>query len=250
MPRVDSDGNRRRRQYGLKTDALVVHCPGPLRTPPSPIAPEWERAQLTFFADDRIKGAFVDDPDLTIITYNTDPLPALLERCAQHLGLGLVVLGRGLTDWHWGHKITLVRDYLSSGRSAPYVMCLDAADTLVLAAPSTILERLRSSAAAILFCSVGSDWPPSERHRSFEARVACDAAPPHRHLNANYIGRADEVLDRLEEIAEGLTSEAPWSRTDAGFDDQLAWREMHRRHYPRLQVDRHCQIFARFDAHR
>jgi hypothetical protein len=236
----------------LQTDAVVFHCPGPLRDPSNPVHLDWERAQKEFFADENGKGStyFADDPGLAIITYNTRQDRALLERCMSHLGLSLTVLGRGAEGWRWESKITLVRDYLDSVDPGPHVMCLDAFDTLVLASPQEILGRFRQTSADLLFASTGSDWPPSESHRIFENQVSQDASPAHRHLNASYIGKTATVRSCLDEIVRGIEVAEPWCHTDSGFDDQLAWREMHRRYYPRLQIDTQCLIFSRFDKNR
>jgi len=181
---MESDDARRRGQYRLTTDALTLHCPGPLRTPPNPIAPEWKRAQATFFADTQLNGALVDDPDLTIITYNTDPTPSLLERCAAHLGLSVVVLGRGLPTWTWEHKITLVRDFMRSGRPSRCVMCLDAVDTLILAAPTTILERFDASSNALTPILPAALVVSSIKSRSLSLRL------PHSQRSASRGRRA------------------------------------------------------------
>jgi hypothetical protein len=130
---VADQDQRRRLQFGLRTDAVVIHCPGPVRNGANPLALEWERAQESFFSDAALKGIAKGEADLTVITYSTVGRPTLLERCADLLGLQLVVLGRHLTDWRWKYKITLVRDYLESRAPTNYVMCLDAFDTLVLA---------------------------------------------------------------------------------------------------------------------
>jgi hypothetical protein len=250
MPDASDVDAVRRRRYGLATDAVILHCPGPLRAPGNPIEPEWRQAQQRFFADDATKGAFGDDPGLTLITYNTLSEPSLLERCAQHLGVGVTVLGSGLDDWKWEYKVTLVRDHLRAQDVGGCVICLDGTDTLLLASPETVLARFRATGADVLFCSTSADWPPSDVHRRFEARVAADASPAHRYLNANYIGAVPHVIACLDEIVDGLRCGADWCRTAAGFDDQLAWRELHRRHHPSLQVDRQCTIFARFDEDR
>ena len=34
------------------------------------------------------------------------------------------------------------------------------------------------------------------------------------------------------------------------FDDQLAWRHLHRQEYPRIQVDSSSRIFRRYDIYR
>jgi hypothetical protein len=245
-----SNDQRRQRRYGLRTDAVVLHCPGPLRSPANPVHLEWQQAQRCFFADKALENSFQDDPGLTIITYNTGGEVSLLERCAAYLGLTVVVLGRNVSHWSWEYKITLVRDYLASVEPTEHVMCLDAFDTLILDSPQVILGRFRAMSTRILFGCTATDWPPSAEHRRFEAEVSGGASAAHRHLNASYIGRTTDVYRFLERIEHAIGAGASWCRTDTGFDDQLAWREMHRRHHPRLKVDVSCSIFVRFDGDR
>ena len=37
---------------------------------------------------------------------------------------------------------------------------------------------------------------------------------------------------------------------DGGFNDQLAWRRLHKRHFPALRVDSRSRIFKRYDLFR
>jgi hypothetical protein len=247
---MHDENQRRRHLYRLKTNAVVLHCPGPLRSPENTMHVEWIEAQESFFNDLTIRHSFSDEPDLKIVTYNTSQNRSLLERCMDHLGLRLTVLGHDLEDWRWEYKITLVRDYLKSSTPTNYIMCLDAFDTLVLASPREILARFRKASIGILFGGTGSDWPASAVHRRFEVKVADDASPAHRHLNASYIGRTSDVNACLDRIEQAIRRPEPWCFTESGFDDQLAWREMHRLYYPRLQIDKNCLIFARFDEDR
>jgi hypothetical protein len=129
-------------------------------------------------------------------------------------------------------------------------MCLDGFDTLLIGSPQEVLTRFRASSADILFGSTETDWPPSEAHRLFEIAVAAGAPSAHRHLNASYIGRTSEVFTHLAAIDRAILSHEPWCHLGSEFDDQLAWREMHRRHYPRLRIDNDCTIFVRFDSKR
>ena len=236
--------------YGVETDAIVLHCPGPLRDPEHPMHREWELAQSTFFADHNYRGSAQNDLRLKIITYNTKSETSLLESCAAHLGVDLVVLGAGISDWCWEYKIILVHDYLKKNHESELVLCVDAFDTLLLGAPSEIVSRFLSTESTILFASTGSDWPPSQVHRRFEEKAAGLHSPEHRHLNASYIGITSEVVDCLSTIRQAIQQNSPWCRTVDGFDDQLAWRELHRRRYPRLKIDHKCVVFARFDKFR
>lgn len=241
----------RQRRYGLRRDALILHCPKSLRATGNPFHVEWDAACSSFFSDPAPDGVERHLDELTVITYNTRPEAGLLERCLTRRGLNdFVVLGRGLADWNWGYKITLVLDYLRSGRcTTPYVLCLDGDDVLVVEDLAVVLDRFLSIGCQILFGNTHADWPPSPECEAFEASLSDD--PDHRHLNAGgYIASTSYLALRLEEIERALRSHAPWCITARGFDDQLAWRHMHRLHHPEIQIDRDCRIFVRFDDRR
>src|ERR1700738_1938027 len=95
------------RPYGMHSDALVLHCPGALRAASPDVSARWEQTQADFFADHTVAAKAADHPDLTVITYNTEVQPCLLERCMDHLGLHVAVLGSGVETWSWTHKVTL-----------------------------------------------------------------------------------------------------------------------------------------------
>jgi hypothetical protein len=244
--------SRRREVYEMTTDALILHCPGPLRHTARPIGKQWDRAQRTFFSDPATAGSGGDVDGLTVITYNSRPHKSLLERCIERLGLTeLVVLGRGLPDWKLDYKVTLLRDFLAGDGAAEHVLCLDADDVLMLEGPRAIFERYHHAGGGLLFSSTAWNWPWSQACWDFENEVGADADPAHRHLNSGgFIGHSDEVRRYLAEIDEARRSHAPWCSAREGFDDQLAWRGLHRRHHPAIRVDMHCSIFVRFDEHR
>jgi hypothetical protein len=244
---------QRRQRYGLTRDSLILHCPGPLRSPLYPNGREWEQACERFFADESVRGTCAGLDDLTIITYNNSSASCLLERCLAHLGVAnLVVLGRGQQGWGWDLKISLVLDYLRSGAcSSDYVLCLDGYDVLMLADPRLILEWFLASGAHVLFCGTASDWPPSPACRRFEEAVAAPADLTHCHLNAGgYVARRAYLEPCLAEITRAIVDQRPWCLTRRGFSDQLAWRHLHARYYPSIRIDTSCRIFARFDRHR
>lgn len=241
----------RQRRYGLRRDALILHCPKGLRATTNPFHVEWEAACSAFFSDPSYKGLAPSLDELTVLTYNTRPEVGLLERCLARLGItDLVVLGRGLPGWSWSYKISLVLAYLRSGQcTTPYVLCLDDDDVLVIEDLAVVLDRFLSIGCQMLFSNTHADWPPSPECAAFEASLSDD--PDHCHLNAGgYVASTAYLTLRLEEIERGLVAHAPWCMTDRGFDDQLAWRHMHRLHHPDIQIDRECRIFVRFDDRR
>ena len=238
--------------YDLHHEAVVLHCPGTLKESSDPFSGEWTRAVRYFFEDASTLGLGSAAPsDLTVVTYNTRSEPCLLERCCQRLGFDrLVVLGAGEDAWDWSLKITLVADFLRAGAcETEYLLCLDGDDVLVISSFGVILDRYAETGADILFCSTGTDWPPDEQCRDFERSLRAPAN--HEHLNAGaYIGRTQRIYDCLRRIERAQQRREKWCFADHGFDDQLAWRHLHRHEHPNLRVDHEAKIFIRFDSRR
>jgi len=75
--------------------------------------------------------------------------------------------------------------------------------------------------------------------------------PLHAHLSAGaYIARKEPLTAYLEEISAGFRARRPEFHVDGTFEDQLAWRELHLRYYPRIKVDFRSSIFRRYDVFR
>lgn len=239
--------------YGLRYDSLILHCPRPMRVKQNPFHTQWEEACRTLLSDPSVRGSCHNDPRLTVLTYNTSSTPCLLEQCAAHIGLnGLIVLGRSVKKWQWIEKVRLVAEYLQSGAcQSEYLLCLDGDDVLILSSAEEILSRYLDTRCEILFCNTRGDQPPSPECWEFENSVTEYTDPLHRHLNAGgYIGRVSYIQDCLREILNGHESAENWCFSKSGFDDQLAWRHMHRSRYPGIKVDAACRIFLRFDEDR
>jgi hypothetical protein len=232
---------------------LVVHCPNPLRVPSSPWCQVWDKYCTGFLADESLRGSVTGHIELTIVTYNNHGVPGLLERCLAHLGIeDVVVLGQDKASWCFEYKVSLVWDYMQSGACATeYMICLDGDDMLVMGSPESILQRFAQSRCEILFCNTMADWPPSAECWQFEESVANGAHPAYRHLSSGgLIGRSAYIRDRLADIMKGITDlNSSFLATATGeFDDQLAWRQMHRIHHPEIRIDTSASIFARLDT--
>lgn len=250
---IDPASAERMRRYAIRWDAVILHCPGPERVAGAPVAGEWAAACCGLLADNDLRGRFRDVDDLTVVTYNTRAEPSLLERCAAHLGLSrIAVLGRHLRRWQWSDKIELVHHYLESGAcTTQYVLCLDGDDVLIIGDPALALERFREADCDILFGGTRGDWPPSPECAAFEAAAAGGSNLRHCHLNAGgYLARTSGLAPRLRALMAAIDGGDDWCRAEHGFDDQLAWRQLHRRQHPGIRVDVGCRVFLRFDDER
>jgi hypothetical protein len=239
-------------RYGLSHDALIIHCPKPMRIPPNPFRHEWRRACELFFSDESLRGRFSCPPELTIVTYSNRTEPVLLERCFAHLGIDrYTVVGRDVEAWDWLHKVSLVHGLIESGGAAERILCLDGDDVLLLGDPAAVLARAQDTGARVLFCGTRGDQPASPEAWAFENGVPEYLDPLHRHLNAGaYVGETGYVHARLGDILAAGRAGAAWTRSEFGFDDQLAWRHVHREHYPDIKIDAGCRVFLRFDEDR
>jgi hypothetical protein len=54
----------------------------------------------------------------------------------------------------------------------------------------------------------------------------------------------------LRELVEAYNESTPWALCDGAFVDQLGWRYLHTRYYPKIQVDHRSLIFKRYDLFR
>jgi hypothetical protein len=108
------------------------------------------------------------------------------------------------------------------------------------------ISTLQQTAAELLFCSTTADWPPDAAQRDFER--ACYPGYPWPHLSAGGVfGRTESFMQFADEVISSLQDGQQGFRYQQGFDDQHAWREIHLKHFPRVQVDSSRTLFARFD---
>jgi len=187
--------------------------------------------------------------DVTLVTYNTRPYKSRLERCCEAQGIDeLIVLGKEVTQWSWSVKVRLVLDYLEAGHCRTrYLLATDADDVLIVNDPAALLDRFRSYSCDVLFCNTFVDWPPNNLYRDFET-LKYYKHPLHCHLSAGgYVGDREALVSYLRMLIEAYEKREDWVLFNGAFDDQLGWRTLHYKYYPKLQVDTECRVFKRFD---
>jgi hypothetical protein len=190
--------------------------------------------------------------DVTFITYHNYKFKCLIEQCYEVYGIcDYIVLGRDVVRWDWGAKVTLVLDYLESGAcTTRYVLCTDADDVLMVRDPGTVLDRFLACSCDLLFCNTFVDYPPDKDCRDFET-LKYYTHPLHCRLSAGaYMAEKESLVRYLRELAEAYNEGAPWALYDGAFVDQLGWRHLHSKYYPKIQVDHRCLIFKRYDLFR
>jgi Gpi18-like mannosyltransferase len=235
-------------------DPLFIHKPNgePIHGITEDVLHDFERLREIVLSN--TAGIFYSKPkDVTFLTYNTSPEASLVERCYKAYGIqGAVVLGRGLAEWNWYSKVVLVLEYLESGEcDTPFVLVTDATDVLMINDPAPLVDRFVACETEVLFCNTFVDWPPNSQCRAFETATYPDN-PFHCRLSAGaYFARTQSLLEYLRRLRTAHDAREAWTAGFNGqFDDQLAWRHLHRQEYPRIKVDSFSTIFRRYDIYR
>jgi hypothetical protein len=190
--------------------------------------------------------------DVTLVTYHNYKKECLIELCYRAYGIDdFVVLGRDVVHWDWGAKINLVLEYLESGAcTTRYILCTDADDVLMVRDPSVMLERFLSCSCDLLFCNTFVDYPANKECRDFET-LTYYTHPLHCRLSAGaYVAEKEALTGYLRELSKAYAQKAPWTQDEGIFVDQLGWRYLHSRNYPKIQVDHRSLIFKRYDLFR
>lgn len=188
------------------------------------------------------------EPKDHVFTYSTARAPSLLERAARHYGLGADnVLPAGFGPWNWQAKVTPLREWLERTRAVPESFYVgDGFDVLPFRCPPPSATVLRQHDCRILFCPTVASWPDAPELAAFErasyGTLSC-------HLSAGaYVAERSFLVSCLREIEAGIANHEGWCHLpDGSFDDQLAWRHLHRKYYPSIRIDASCTVFARFD---
>ena len=183
------------------------------------------------------------------LTYNTRKEKSLIEKCYGKYDIPVIVLGSASTRWNWLCKIQLVLEYLQSQSTLrEHILVTDASDVILTKCPHSIIDRFCEYNAGVVFCNTAADWPPCKELYIFELQRYIEN-PFHAHLSAGgYFGKTEKVVKYLSEIYDAYVQQEPWAFYRGKFDDQLAWRYLHRKYYPDIQIDHRSRIFKRYDV--
>ena len=136
-----------------------------------------------------------------VCTVATDEAKAekLLTSAKKHQ-VNLINLGKGVR-WEGGtmegqgggHKINLVKKYLSDKKDSDVFLFLDGYDTFLTDSIDEIISRYIEFSHRIVFSSERFCWP-DERHGSELKALNTDQSTPYQYLNSGmYIGRVGEL---------------------------------------------------------
>jgi len=170
-----------------------------------------------------------------------------------------------LSTWKHIYKLRLIVDHIKNNPQPGLLLHLDAPDTLVIGDLQMSVDCFRSEFDCDLLFGAEKNSAPGSRTASgitqsevdFLCRIEAfeDSCypPPFRHLNAGcFIGRKDFILDVFSEALQTRKQMNLSSRLSSGGytydDDQLITRELHRKHYPRIQIDHENRVFQNLYA--
>ncbi len=218
------------------------------------------RMRHALLANDELKGLYRRPQALDIVCCWNQPEQSVVGAGLDHLGIDYVVLGRDVRPWENFSKINLVLDYLRNRSRADYVLHLDASDVLLAGDPAEVLNRFQEHFTAdIVFNAERNSFPGSRQFGRYyqpdepfsvlsEERIAAIEAferstypgPPFFFNSGCFIGKREAVIELFTTAQDlkGFIPEEPWTTCD-----QPPLRELHRRFFPRIQMDAKEVIF-------
>jgi len=135
--------------------------------------------------------------------------------------------------WQWIYKVDPVLQWLeTNGSSLPvnsYIIFSDAFDTGLVADPKNIVDNFLSYNCDLLGMSTVADWPPNPELKEFEEqKYPWSKCRPHLSAGA-WMARVTDAVTYLR------LWKADWIERgrQSNWDDQMAFRRLHRQHYPR-----------------
>lgn len=209
----------------------------------------------------------VDTPDdLDVVLCSTRSKKQYTEHLLDAQGIvGYSVLGRHLPEWKHIHKIQLILEHIDSHPKPELLLHLDATDVLVVGElRSAVNAFLKTSSCGLLFGAEKNSAPGSsttngitavERQliETIEDFEKSTYSRPFLHLNAGcFIGRKTairELFTKAMLLQQALPITTVLHNGNSLVDDdQLVLRELHRFHYPRVQIDHRSLVFQNLFA--
>jgi hypothetical protein len=216
------------------TTPIVLHSPG--------YSPVWDSITKIFFSTPRRNLPALKD--VTLLTWNSHPTASLLEKSAEHLGIKVIVLGRGIKAWNNTLKIPLTVSAIEK-ITTPFVMGVDAFDAIITESPDQAISKFLEMDCNILFNSTDGPFPPIKELFDFEISVA----PPVncRHLNAGaWLGKRDACLSFFSYLPK---FEKAIAAIDGGrhlIYEQGYVRMGYKKFHPDVAIDYRSEIFQLF----
>ena len=218
------------------------------------------------FKDKSLKGQLQKPDDLDIVLCSTHLAKQYTENILEYLGINdFRVLGKDLENWKHIYKLQLIVDHIKRYPKPELLLHLDAPDVLVVDDLQAAVDSFHADFECdLLFGAEKNSAPGSKTTRDitesevrFLSRIEAFEEAAYEHpfcyLNAGcFIGRKEYILDLFSEALHTRKHLQLSSRLHHGDymynDDQLVLRELHRIHYPRVQIDHGNIIFQNLFA--
>jgi len=213
-----------------------------------------------------LKGQLQKPADLDIVLCTTRAKKQYTEKVLEYLGIDdFIVLGRNLESWKHIYKLELIVDHIKRNPHPGLLLHLDAPDVIVTGDLQAAVDSFLSEFECDLLFGAEKNSAPGSKTISgvtdseveFLARIeAFEEATyqaPLQHLNAGcFIGRKECILKLFSEALHTRKQFQLNSRLSSGGrlcdDDQAILRELHRSHYPRIQIDHQNRVFQNLYA--
>ena len=157
-----------------------------------------------------------------------------IEKTFKFFRVPYVMKGRGTQGWANTMKAGLLADYLPE-INTKYTMGIDSHDVLLLKDANGIVDTFENEFDCdMLFNAELVSYPENEELAAFEKSIYGDS--PFRYLNSGvWIAKTDFLKRVIGDILQ-LKSSRPKS-------DQEIYRKLHKKYFPRVQIDSRCKIF-------
>lgn len=157
-----------------------------------------------------------------------------IERTFKYFKVPYVMKGRGTKGWVNTMKAGLLADYLPN-INTKYTMGIDSHDVVLLKDANGIIDTFENDFDCdMLFNGELISYPENKELATFEKSIYEDS--PFRYLNSGvWIAKTEFLKSVIGDILE-FRSSRPKS-------DQEIYRKLHKKYFPRVQIDSHCKIF-------
>jgi hypothetical protein len=157
-----------------------------------------------------------------------------IEKTFKFFKVPYVMKGRGTEGWANTMKAGLLAEYLPN-ITTKYTMGIDSHDVLLLKDANGIIDTFeRDFDCNMVFNGELVSYPENEELANFEKLIYGES--PFRYLNSGvWIAKTDFLKEVMGDILE-FRSSRPKS-------DQEIYRKLHRKYFPKVQVDNKCKLF-------
>jgi len=150
--------------------------------------------------------------------------------------------------WQWSYKVSPILQWLEANSSSlpekSFVMFSDAFDTGLIGDASNMVKGFLEYDCELLGMSTVADWPPNKELKVFEnEKYPWSKCRPHLSAGA-WMARVSDAIYYLRLWENDWKSRG----SEKGWDDQMAFRRLHRRFYPRFKVDTMARVWTRCDT--